>query len=401
MRIRHGCHALIFPLVLLSAILFSSGLEARSVRTEVRVRLKKQIDSLEISGFALRVSPANGYMAADFAGELNSVRIKKKNPGVWSLEWPSGRVQRLEGARLYVRGQMLRVGLEPVPYDLELVESDNKGFDVVARMELDKYLLGVLPSEMPLSWPIEALKAQAVAARSYALRTMVERRYAHYDVESTVIDQVYKFSEEHTMRPDWARKLGTVLEETRGEVLTDDQGRALKAFYHADCGCQTEDPKFVWGASKFFESVKDPTCKFRKTHSWNLALTKDEVRSKLTEHFNLPLTANLRDLNIVSRTPSGRVALLAANFLTEGDRKVSYTLNAQIFRKLFGFQKVASSNFTIQKTTKEFQIDGQGLGHGVGLCQWGAKALALNGSSYRDILKSFYPRAYFKSPKAI
>ena len=78
---------------------------------------------------------------------------------------------------------------------------------------------------------------------------------------------------------------------------------------------------------------------------------------------------------------------------------LNYTLNAQIFRKLFGFEKVASSNFTMHKGLDRFQLDGQGLGHGVGLCQWGARAMAKDGARYRDILKSFYPKAKFHSPR--
>lgn len=367
-------------------------------RTEVRLRLKRQLSSVNLSGFAMQIAPPSGYIHAATDEGLTRVRVSLKSPSVWQVEWASGRVQTFETHRLSVQSQMLRLNTEPVPYEVELTEGE-KGIDVVTRLDLDSYLAGVLPAEMPLSWPLEALKAQTVAARSYVLKTMYERRDQDFDVDSTIIDQVYKFSHDESMRADWKEKLNQAIEQTRGEVLTDDNGRILKAFYHADCGCQTEDPKFVWGESKSFVSVRDPTCGKRKTYQWSLSLAWQEVQNKLKDYFTLPTGVRLSDLSVASRTPSGRVALLAANFNLGGKEKVSYTINAQNFRKIFGFQKVASSNFTMHKGLNRFQLDGQGLGHGVGLCQWGAKALAKSGADYRAILKSFYPKAKFHSPR--
>jgi stage II sporulation protein D len=142
---------------------------------------------------------------------------------------------------------MLRLGVDPVPYNLELHENAKNGVDVIARLDLEAYLLGVLPSEMPAAWPLESLKAQAVAARSFVLRKAYERRNQAYDVDSTIIDQVYKFLHEAENHPEWSLKVQRAVRETRGEVLVDHRRRILKAFYSADCGCTTEDPKFVWG----------------------------------------------------------------------------------------------------------------------------------------------------------
>lgn len=390
----HGC-----LLQILAAIFFVCGSSVSASSTEIRLRLKKQLSTVEISGTAVHVIPLSRYSSATVETGPVKMRIQIKNDHQMLIHWSSGRTEIVAAHGLRIRGQKLQVNGEAVPHEVELIQNESKGIDVICRLDIDSYLAGVLPSEMPLSWPIEALKAQAVAARSYVLRTMYDRREQAFDVDATIIDQVYKFFAANSHRPEWQMKLTAAIEQTRGEVLTDDRGRTLKAFYHADCGCQTEDPKFVWGALKSFVSVRDPTCGKRKTYRWDLSIKAVEVQSKLSEYFSLPKNSKLSDLTVASRTPSGRVALLAAKFNMGNSEILSYTLNAQIFRKLFGFEKVASSNFTMHKGLDRFQLDGQGLGHGVGLCQWGARAMAKSGTRYRDILKSFYPKAKFHSPR--
>jgi stage II sporulation protein D len=377
---RHGCQLPKFLSLFILAFVATSAVADSNA--EVRIRLKKQLNQVEISGV-----------------DKQTIRVEIKNPNQLLVRWSSGRQQIVEGHTFRVRGQHLQLQGQPAPQEVELIPNDDRGIDVIARMDVDSYLKGVLPSEMPLSWPLEALKAQAVAARSYVLRTMYERREQEFDVDATVIDQVYTFFGEKAIRPEWRMKLVAAIEQTRGEVLTDDNGRTLKAFYHADCGCQTEDPKFVWGAQKSFVSVRDPTCGKRKTYHWDLSLGEQDVQAKLNQYFSLPGHSTLSELTVASRTPSGRVALLAAKFNIGKNEFLNYTINAQIFRKLFGFEKVASSDFTMHKGLNRYQLNGQGLGHGVGLCQWGARAMAKDGARYRDILKSFYPKAKFHSPR--
>jgi stage II sporulation protein D len=294
---------------------------------------------------------------------------------------------------------MIRVGLEPAPYDLEILKNPVKGLDVIARLNLEDYLQGVLPSEMPVSWPLEALKAQAVSARSFVLRQAFERRKKDFDVESTVFDQMYRFFD-GKKHPGWVEKLHQAVAETKGEILLDTKQRVLKAFYSADCGCQTEDPKFVWGKLESFESVKDPTCSTRRQIQWSFNLDRAEVRGKLLAALDLPKEAGLRALHIGGRTPSGRVAQVVAAVDVGGETK-SMAMNSQEFRKIFGFEKIQSTDFKLNWLGDQLQVIGKGSGHGVGLCQTGAKSFAENGAGYKDILKTYYPRATLVKSKKI
>lgn len=368
---------------------------------EVRVRLKKEIATVELSGFSLRISPPSNYLSiANLPAGVASAKISRTKKGVWHVKWQGEKIPaKFESDRLAVRGQMIRMGAEPLPYDLEIFPNPKSGkLDVIARMDLETYVMGVLPSEMPATWPVEALKAQAVAARSFVLRTAFERRNRYFDVDSTVMDQVYKFLHEAQGHPEWKARIARAIDETRGEFMVDHRQRILKAFYSADCGCVTEDPKFVWGKSDGYKSVKDPSCGKLKPVQWNLSLEKEEVRSKLLAELKLPEAANLNTLQVGGRTPSGRVRELIASVEVNG-RTNKYKMNSQTFRRVFGFEKIRSTDFQLRWLGKTMQVNGAGLGHGVGLCQTGARALAESGASYKDILKLYYPNAKLKEKR--
>jgi stage II sporulation protein D len=365
------------------------------------VRLKKQAQLIEVSGLSLQISRPAPALNVAFSPDIRRAQIRRGKRGTWQVRFAGDSSwQPIHSERLAVRGQMLRLGLTPVPYDLEIIPNPKLGLDVVSRMDLETYLHGVLPAEMPAAWPLEALKAQAVAARSFVMRMAYDRRNKYFDVESTVFDQVYKFFGQAENRPEWSEKIDRALRETRGEVLLDTKRRILKAFYSADCGCQSEDPRFVWGKIDAFVSVKDPSCMTRAPSLWRLSLDREEVRHRLIAALALPEEAGLRTLQVRGRTPSGRVAQVAAAFDIEGKvRRVD--LKAQEFRRIFGFDKIQSADFSLLWSARELQIHGRGIGHGVGLCQRGARSLAEKGMTYRDILKLYYPRAHLYSAKRI
>ena len=375
--------------------------EARPVDPEIRVRLKKRAESLEITGIDLRISPPSAFIQNEPTLGFHRAKISRRSSGTWIVKWDHlTRSLKIPSERLWVRGQLIRVGLEPAPYDLEILKNPARGIAVIARLDLDSYLQGVLPAEMPVSWPLEALKAQAVSARSFVLRQAFERRKKDFDVDSTVFDQVYKFVEETHTHPEWKEKLRLAVTETRGEVLVDGKKHILKAYYSADCGCQSEDPKFVWGKSEALASVKDPTCASRRPTRWSFNLNRAEVRSKLLVALNLPPEATLLALNIGGRTPSGRVAKVIAAVEVDG-KSNRLAINSQEFRRIFGFEKIQSTDFKIVWNADELNITGTGNGHGVGLCQTGAKTFAEGGTSYREILKTYYPQATLLNKRKI
>lgn len=391
-----------FSSAALALILIGVGAAAGAETRYVRVRVKKELKSVDVSGLGVTVAPPTTLApVATVPTGIGAAKITRSAKGQWLVTWRDIKTtERFTAEKLAIRGQLLRIGAEPVPYDLEVVKNPERGLDLVARLDLESYLAGVVPSEMPIAWPIEALKAQAVAARSYVLSMANERRSRDFDVDSTIIDQVYTFLHTAQTDPNFRAKIVRALAETRGQVLTNSRGQILKAFYSADCGCQSEDPKFVWGHVDAFVSVKDPTCAKRKPLSWDLNVDRVHVRSRLIAALDLPTDTELRALHVAGRTPSGRVAEVVAAMSVDG-KSQAYNMSAQEFRKIFGFQKIRSADFSLQWLGDELYIRGTGAGHGVGLCQTGARALAEEGIGFKDILKFYYPKAKLKNLRSV
>jgi len=252
------------------------------------------------------------------------------------------------------------------------------GADVIAAVNLKDYLVRVLKAEMPASWPRQALKAQAVAARSYTLYQVRERRGKPWHLEGSVLDQAF-----------WTRSASPieriyedVVAETEGEVLVSGS-HLVKAYYHADCGGQTEDPRAVWGTGSDIQSVTDRSCPFGPHAHWHLSLSIKEMGQEIAEKF--PTLGILQEIKVLSRTQTHRVALVALN-----GSQGRVTLTGQQLRQVLGFSRLKSSLFELKRAGAQVVFDGKGFGHGSGLCQWGARALAQAHKDFKMILNHYY-----------
>jgi stage II sporulation protein D len=266
----------------------------------------------------------------------------------------------------------------------ELSLSD-KGVLVINQLPLEDYLIGLINCEISSAWPIEAVKAQAVIARTYALNRKAARIKSLYHMESSVIDQVY---EGCLIEDSRARR---AVSETEGEVLVYG-GTIIQAFYHSTCGGKTEAAENVWGSSVSY--LKGVDCQYCLTSSsssatWDqkLALTEIEERLRLAGH----KISGLTDIRPGAQNSRGRlknVVLVAA--------KGGFALGGDQFRKAIGYGVIKSTRFTVKVGQGEASFSGIGNGHGVGLCQWGAKQRSLDGFGYREILSYYYPGTELK-----
>lgn len=259
----------------------------------------------------------------------------------------------------------IRTGKFEVRGDV-VVRLHRSGLQVINVVPLEDYLAAVLGSEMPVSFPPEALKAQAVAARTYALHKKLAAYGQPYHLGSSVLHQVY--GGVHREDP---RSLEAVL-ATRGQVLTYELS-PIEAYFHASCGGHTETGRDALSRDlPYLQSVKCGCGKVRASH-WSLELTEAEVERAL---------GPIESLDVSSRTGSGRA------------RRVSLgrgrSVDAVSFRQKLGYTKVKSLDFEV-KGSGTLVFEGRGYGHGAGLCQWGAKVFADGGWEYRRILSHYYP----------
>lgn len=232
---------------------------------------------------------------------------------------------------------------------------------------LEDYLVGVLGSEMPKSFPPEALKAQAVAARTYALNKKLEQYSQPYHLGSSVISQVYKGLDVEDPRTREA------VETTRGLIMTW-QLQPIEAYFHASCGGRTENGGDALGRDLPYLKAVDCPCGKLPTSHWTLELKPSDVKS-LGVQKGAPL-------KIQGRSNTGR-----ARRVETGARSI----DAVTFRERIGYMKLKSLQFDIAKSRDGWHIEGSGFGHGAGLCQWGARVYAEKGWGFQKILEHYYP----------
>lgn len=344
----------------------------------------------------IRVLLDKGSRTARVRSTLNHLYLKEGNePGWTTLDSEAyvsigrknaGHVLMLNGVALSAPTIYLRGG--PRASDILMYKTDRfrgalkltlarGGFLVANVLPLEDYLVGTLPSEMSPSWEMEALKAQAVASRTYAYYMTKHPKHALYDLDRSIQDQVYGGADGENDR------VRRAVSSTAGEFLGDG-GEPVKAFYHSRCGGTTETAHSVWrdGSHLSPQRVTCPYCQ-RNPYVWRVAVDLDE----LFHLMNMPLDPTVPvQLTSLERTPSGRVARLK---LGSGSREK--ILTSDQFRSLVGYTRIKSAFFDWKLEDRTVIFEGIGSGHGVGMCQWGARYLARQGKNYAQILGHYYP----------
>ncbi|HKO30465.1 MAG TPA: SpoIID/LytB domain-containing protein [Nitrospiraceae bacterium] len=253
-----------------------------------------------------------------------------------------------------------------------------KGFSVVNRVDLEEYVKGVVPSEVSSTWHPEMLKAQAVAARTYAFYQQMLSATREYDVAATVQDQVYRGKQGIDVG------ILRAVEETRGLVVTYLDAPIYAAFSSTAAGL-TEDAMNVW--SKEYPYLKGVECPFDLAspyYQWKSSFKIDTLEQNLRQQgFSVGTIATIAPLAF---SRGGRVAKLRV--LHSGGELV---LRGEELRKAVGYTIIPSTQFAIESIGRDVVLSGFGAGHAVGMCQWGAKELAELGYPFSTILQYYYP----------
>ncbi|MBL0058488.1 MAG: SpoIID/LytB domain-containing protein [Elusimicrobia bacterium] len=264
------------------------------------------------------------------------------------------------------------------------IELDRRGagIRVVNRLSVEDYVRGVLLMETSDQWPVEALKAQSVISRTYALRNRGRHGSSGYDFCPSPHCQTYAGASAERKTTDAAVK------RTRGEVLVDRKKKLISAVYHSCCGGSTESAENVWehGGQPYLKVVRCGWCRSSPRFHWMARVPYALVDQRLASagyHIGA-----VRAIGILSHTPSGRVYQVRI-FGERGTRD----LLANTFRNIVNPALIRSTLWAgVSKLDGAWQIHGSGWGHGVGLCQWGMKTLADNSMTYGQILRIYYHR---------
>ena len=255
--------------------------------------------------------------------------------------------------------------------------------DVIETIPLEQYLIGVLSGEMPVSYELEALKAQAVAARTYTLKKMETNKNNQFDIVDNTNDQMYL--DNNYLKSVWKEnydsyinKIKQAINETSGEYLTYD-GKIIKAFFFSTSSGKTENCKDVFGENlPYLVSVSSTWDENSPSYLDKKTFSKKDFYEKL----NLPYEDEL-DIEITRNDTN------SINTITINDNEMKGT----DFRYELDLK---STNIDISETDNQIEITSKGFGHGVGLSQFGAQQLALKGYKYDEILKYYYQGTEFK-----
>jgi stage II sporulation protein D len=274
------------------------------------------------------------------------------------------------------------------PGRLDLVRI-GEGFAIVTEMPLEEYLAGVLRWEIGERWPLQALMAQAIAARTYAAYHRTTNAGKPYHIVASMAHQGYAGLVE-TTSPIW-----DAIRETAGQVLLWE-GELFPAFYHTESGGFTEDPRTVF-AVRGLPALKPVMCPFSAGsphYYWSLDLRLTDL-AELLRRADVAV-GQVRAIEVAERTMS-----LRASTVTVHGTRSTVRLRGNDFRRIVGYDALKSTLFAVAVDGEVARFSGRGYGHGVGLCQWGAKGMAEQAYSARQILEYYYPGTTFSTLGAL
>lgn len=328
---------------------------------QLRVAIAKKISQIEIASSTIAiVSDGTGRKIGELMPLKTALAAADRN----EIKFGNVRVGQLwvtpqAGGYIWIGDRWYRGTLQVIP--------DGKGLVAIERVNLEQYLYSVLGAEMSKDFPMEALKAQAVAARTYALYRSQAAAKKPFDLDSTQDSQVYRgiASEATTTQ--------AAVNATAGQIMTY-QGKPILAAFHSASGGHTENVEDIWSS---------PVPYLRGVPDYDLG-TPGYEWTKSVSRADLSKSLKLRNVTSISADRSTRYGSVMS-LKVVGDEEKTVT-----GKELRTALKLRSLRFTISPTPDGFVFTGRGYGHALGMSQWGAYSMAQQGMTYTTILAHYY-----------
>ncbi len=301
------------------------------------------------------------------------VRLLDKGVLIGMNVYPNSRIiiQPMRDSSVTINGHRFRG-------EVLLIRTPQNRITAVNSINVEDYVKGVLYHEVSHHWPMEALKAQAVATRTYAMYS-INSLTKDFDVTNDIYSQVYGGRNSERYRT------GLAVERTAGKILMYN-GNILPAYFHATCAGMTEDASELWGIN--LAPLKGVPCQFCKDSphmSWKKNYRLKDMQDSLNKHGYV--MGLIKDISVLQRDRSGRISQMK---VTGRDGR-ELLISGKDFREAIGPNDLKSNNFEVQMKGYFVDLIGKGWGHGVGMCQWGAFGMARQQFTFDQILKYYYP----------
>jgi stage II sporulation protein D len=262
--------------------------------------------------------------------------------------------------------------------------------NAVRTISVEDYVRGVVAAEGSTEEEPEALKALAIASRTYIQKNLGRHSADGYDFCTTTHCQRY-VAEDVANVP---ARVKEAVEETSGEVLRDTDNQIVDSYFSASCGGATANLTTLWGkrAPAYLQGVNDEYCESQPHHSWTDRIPEAKLLQALQSDPRTNIGARLIDVSVTRRDGSERAQLITI----QGERRL--TVSGWDFKiivgRALGWNLLKSSRFEISRSGSNYVFRGSGFGHGLGLCQEGAHVMAARGAGYRQILRKYFPTTH-------
>lgn len=345
---------------------------------DVHVVLAQKLQEIDIEGLQIKRMLIYQRELKEFSGQkILKFNCKKVPPQKGLLAMVTSPSGILDWNGQKYQGELLIVGDEQGDY-----------CQLVNRISIESYLAGLLPKEMNKSWPIEALKAQAVVARTYALYKIQQRKKSpnskkiYHDLINSEMDQV------SGSLLDSSKETRRAVILTQGEILTTKEGERVPTFFHSKCGGRTLLPEIVWqNRVNGYQTVECPYCQQHGKQGWTYKMTLNEFKQLLQKIVFKYYKKSIAESHIIDWKEDS----FLKDFLYIKDKQNIYPIKKTLLRRMLGREKMSGNYIQISKQGADIIINGEGNGHGVGMCQFGALHLAQGGRNYKEILNYYFP----------
>jgi len=338
---------------------------------KVNILVGKNLAKIRLRGTDIKRTYINKKERKLYKG-LNTLSFNCKNKGELSNQ----------NLLVYLKNPSQLIEWNDKKFLGNFIISSKKGEDscnIIMQTNFEKYIALTLTKEMNAAWPKEALKAQAVAARSYAIYKMKhhKRSGSYFHLENSEKHQVHGSLEDES--PNSIR----AAQETQGQVLVSPSGKIQEIFYHAHCGGKTKTPDQVWGGFlEGYESVDCHYCQKFSQSKWERIIKVSKIKSAI------------KRINNKFHSLKGFLDphLYAASIKFFSSSSDSIEISKPLLRKFTGRSLLPSANFQMQLQNDQLVVNGRGNGHSVGMCQMGALEMAKQGFNYKQILAHYFPQ---------
>ena len=277
-----------------------------------------------------------------------------------------------------VKGSSMRIKGNYYSGQIKILKYKGK-ISAIQKLDLEEYVAGVVPGEMPVSWNTEALKAQAILARTFGYYHILKKRSV-FDLGSTTNYQIYKGN------VNIPANITRIVKETESIVATY-KGYPIVIFYHSTCGGYTESSENLWGKGfPYLSTVECTYCMDSPRYEWEYSLTMDDFTEVINKSCDMDAPF-IKDIGHSGKSKAGRVKKL----IFQGPYGEVCSMSGKDFRALMGANKLKSLFITgIELDGYNVIFSGRGYGHGVGMCQYGANRLAELGHGHKYILEFYF-----------